>query len=103
MNQKAVRSIWHPLWLQFSLMGPSWNNSAYYQRLTTHQEGAMVNDDLVEALHTQAGKIVTGQQQSFREARKQFHQARKTNFEVLYLYWLVCEQVKSRKVSFVKL
>ena len=77
MNQKAVRSIWHPLWLQFSLMGPSWNNSAYYQRLTTHQEGAMVNDDLVEALHTQAGKIVTGQQQSFREARKQFHQARR--------------------------
>ena len=37
----------------------------------------MVNDDLVEALHTQAGKIVTGQQQSFREARKQFHQARR--------------------------
>ena len=78
MNQKTVRSIWHPLWLQFSVMGPSWNNSTYYQRLTTHQEGPMVNDDLVEALHTQAGKIVTSQnQQSFREARRQFHQARR--------------------------
>ena len=78
MNQKTVRSIWHLLWLQFSVMGPSWNNSTYYQRLTTHQEGPMVNDDLVKALHTQAGKIVTSQnQQSFRKTRRQFHQARR--------------------------
>ena len=40
LNQGTfVKSIWHPLWIQLSVMDPSWNNSNFFQRLTTHQKG----------------------------------------------------------------
>ena len=34
--KKLLGLIWHPL---LSVMDPSWNNSNFFQRLTTHQKG----------------------------------------------------------------